>query len=533
MGFFRIATSTALLCALAACGGSGGGSSSTPAASNTAPTFSVGGSISGLNSSGLQLASGDSMANIVANASQFALSPGFTSGTNYSVYIKTQPTAQQCEVVSNGDGVMGSAAITNVVVTCRDALHNSWVLVNGEDSGLAYVNPVLGVPTPGAGPFLRTSPATWTDLQGQLWLFGGASPDGSEQLNDFWRFDGTNWTLVADNAGDPTAPNARRAAATWVDAQGNLWLFGGRYYNSSEFFSSTYNDLWVFDGTRWKQVMSGDPSPSTPASYGSLDVAASTNTPPSRGSAQIWKDKTDTIWMYGGEPRSGLLADLWKFNGTNWVWEGGAQYTPLTNNQAPIAPVYGQQGVPALSNTPGGRSRAVTWVDHQGKLWLYGGEGYDTNGTSGTKADLWRLDGTIWTWMGGSTTNDTKASYGMQGLAIAGNSPGARAGSAFWLDKSGALWLYGGYNNQEIAGFADIWRFDGTNWAWMGGSTAIYTPRVVGIPGKAAISNTPGSLFYAAHWLDKDGRFWLFAGGTILPGTDSGTYNSDFWAYQP
>jgi N-acetylneuraminic acid mutarotase len=52
--------------------------------------------------------------------------------------------------------------------------------------------------------------------------------------------------------------------------------------------------------------------------------------------------------------------------------------------------VYGTLGVPAAGNIPGGRNGAVDWTDSSGNLWLFGGNGYDANGYSGVRNDLWK-----------------------------------------------------------------------------------------------------------------------------------------------
>jgi hypothetical protein len=54
------------------------------------------------------------------------------------------------------------------------------------------------------------------------------------------------------------------------------------------------------------------------------------------------------------------------------------------------AGVYGTRGLPAAGNLPGGRSVSSAWIDHGGNLWLFGGTGYDGNGTFGTLNDLWK-----------------------------------------------------------------------------------------------------------------------------------------------
>jgi hypothetical protein len=51
--------------------------------------------------------------------------------------------------------------------------------------------------------------------------------------------------------------------------------------------------------------------------------------------------------------------------------------------------VYGSQGTAAAGNVPGARYPAVSWTDASGNLWLFGGWGYDSAGTSGYLNDLW------------------------------------------------------------------------------------------------------------------------------------------------
>jgi uncharacterized repeat protein (TIGR03803 family) len=83
-------------------------------------TYSVGGSISGLTAGGLILADGSQTASPAANATSFEFPTQLTLGTSYSVTVQTQPTGETC-TVSSGSGTVGSANVTNVVVTCVSA----------------------------------------------------------------------------------------------------------------------------------------------------------------------------------------------------------------------------------------------------------------------------------------------------------------------------------------------------------------------------------------------------------------------------
>jgi hypothetical protein len=79
--------------------------------------YSVGGTITGLNASGLvlQVNNGDTLP-VPANSTGFTFD-GLASGATYDVTINTQPTGESC-TVTNGTGIIGSANVTNVVVTC-------------------------------------------------------------------------------------------------------------------------------------------------------------------------------------------------------------------------------------------------------------------------------------------------------------------------------------------------------------------------------------------------------------------------------
>jgi uncharacterized repeat protein (TIGR03803 family) len=99
---------------LAACGGGGYGSGA------AAQSYTVGGSVSGLTTTGLMLANGADTVSVPTNATSFTLPTSVTTGTAYAVTVKTQPTHLTC-TVNNGSGTMGSSAVTNVAVSCVPA----------------------------------------------------------------------------------------------------------------------------------------------------------------------------------------------------------------------------------------------------------------------------------------------------------------------------------------------------------------------------------------------------------------------------
>jgi hypothetical protein len=124
--------------------------------------------------------------------------------------------------------------------------------------------------------------------------------------------------------------------------------------------------------------------------------------------------------------------------------------------------VYGTKGTPDPANVPGSRLGAVSWTDPSGNFWLFGGYGYPASGSDGYLNDLWRWDGTNWTWMSGSDVVDQNGVYGTKGTPDPANVPGSRRDAVSWIDSSGNFWLFGGggYPASGSNGWLnDLWRF--------------------------------------------------------------------------
>jgi hypothetical protein len=106
------------LAVLQACGG-GGSSTSGGGGGQPSQHYSVGGSVSGLVGSGLQLSDGSGTPLNVSTNGAFTFPTQVALGTSYAITVATQPTnpAQDC-TVSNGSGTVGSANVTGITVTC-------------------------------------------------------------------------------------------------------------------------------------------------------------------------------------------------------------------------------------------------------------------------------------------------------------------------------------------------------------------------------------------------------------------------------
>ncbi len=223
-----------------------------------------------------------------------------------------------------------------------------------------------------------------------------------------------------------------------------------------------------------------------------------------------------------------------------WTWMGGSSTVPATYEGQPG--VYGTLGVAASSNVPGSRNGAVRWTDSSGNFWLFGGAGFDSNGTEGQLNDLWEFSPSAktWTWVSGSSTVGATGVYGTKGTGSTTNVPGARAGSVSWIDGGGNLWLFGGnWSGEELN---DLWEFSPVNkeWTWVSGSMAtagsgLGAVGVYGTQGVASASNVPGGRWFAAAWIDSSGNLWLFGGDGIDSTGAFGTlgFLNDLWEFNP
>jgi len=339
-------------------------------------------------------------------------------------------------------------------------------------------------------------------------------------------------TYGTKGVADPSnVPGARSGAASWIDSQGKLWLFGGVGYASLG-NNWLLNDLWKFDPTtlEWTWV-SGNDIGKQAGTYGTKGTADPSNVPGARYSAVSWLDSSGKLWLFGGWGYDsgnidGELNDLWEYDPATleWTWVSGTSSIDQTG-------IYGTLGTADPSNVPGGRHDAVSWIDPQGKLWLFGGWGYAPGGSIGGRLnDLWEYDPATleWAWVSGSNVFGQNGTYGIQGTADPLNVPGARSLAVSWLDSQGNLWLFGG--GTDYGDLNDLWKYDPTTleWTWVSGSDIGNQPGTYGTKGTAALSNVPGARERAVSWIDSQGNLWLF-GGT---GIDSAGYwgpLNDLW----
>ena len=266
-----------------------------------------------------------------------------------------------------------------------------------------------------------------------------------------------------------------------------------------------FNDLWKFDGSRWTWV-SGDNNTDQSGIYGTKGIADAANKPGGHELSVAWIDSSDNLWFFGGGWLN-PINDLWKFDGTYWTWISGDN----TYNQKGI---YGIKGVADDANKPGARNCLVSWKDSDDNLWLFGGIGVDVSGNQGPLNDLWKFDGTRWTWVSGDNSIDR-----MEYTALKERQPMLINRERRWAQYPGSTppaisGYFGGVNDNgsNFQFYNDLWKFDGARWTWVSGDNTPDQGGIYGSRGIAAVGNKPGSRDHSISWIDSKGNFWLFGG---------------------
>jgi N-acetylneuraminic acid mutarotase len=224
---------------------------------------------------------------------------------------------------------------------------STWVWVSGNNVSGSFGNyGLILTPAPTNMPGARQSASSWTDASGNFWLFGGNGYDSAVvlptdppptigNLNDLWEYNSKTkvWTWISGNYITATkgtygtlgtgvttnTPGARAGAVAWTDSSGNLWLFGGNFFN----------DLWQFspgsDEWTWS---SGSDAADAPGDYGMQGISNPENVPGGRLNAAHWADGAGNFWVFGGDGYDstglvpqvppvpiypGILNDLWVY----------------------------------------------------------------------------------------------------------------------------------------------------------------------------------------------------------------------------
>jgi N-acetylneuraminic acid mutarotase len=213
-----------------------------------------------------------------------------------------------------------------------------WTWVGGSNTAdVSGAYGTQGVTAATNVPGARYGAVTWTDASSNVWLYGGYGYDSAGilgYLNDLWEYSPLNgeWTWVG---GSDTAnkggvygtqgitaatdlPGARYGAVGWKDANGKLWLFGGRGDDSMGTLGEL-NDLWEYSPSSGEWTWTGGSDTANASGvYGTEGTTSAASQPGGRDGASGWTDSKANLWLFGGygyDSRGTLenMNDLWEY----------------------------------------------------------------------------------------------------------------------------------------------------------------------------------------------------------------------------
>ncbi|MGH9126546.1 MAG: Kelch repeat-containing protein [Acidimicrobiales bacterium] len=206
-------------------------------------------------------------------------------------------------------------------------------------------------------PPLAAASMAYDSVNNRLLLFGGKTAGGAVS-SQTWSWDGTKWTLVPQPAGLGSPPARYGASVADDTVAGVDVLFGG--IGSA---GTALGDTWSWNGSAWTQLAKA-PAPAPTART---------------GAAMTFDAARGDIVLFGGASTgsggttSGLQADTWTFDGTNWT-----QQTPGSGPPARTAAAFGfdlGSGNSILFGGVGGPSGTTTLGD----TWLWNGFAWSTS----------------------------------------------------------------------------------------------------------------------------------------------------------
>jgi hypothetical protein len=290
----------------------------------TTPTYSVGGTVSGLSGTVVLQNNGGNNLSVSANGS-FTFSTALAQGAAYAVTVLTNPTGQTC-TVANGAGTVGAANVTNVAVTCSAAASSVTDNFNRANGSL------------GAG---------WTDMTD-----GGLAISSQMVVGTTSTYSGdirTGETYSSNQSSQIAVTATRLTGGQWIGPVVRAQNGGQNLYLGLYFWNNGNPQLMLYKRSsgNWTQLGSSYSSGALAAGTTlTLTATGSTLTFAENGVALITASDTS---LTGGAP--GIMA-YGAPTGDNWVGTGnGATTTPNTYSVG--GTVTGLSGTVVLENNAG------------------------------------------------------------------------------------------------------------------------------------------------------------------------------------
>ncbi len=285
--------------------------------------------------------------------------------------------------------------------------------------------------------------------RGGVLLFGGRTE--AVEFNDVWSWNGTSWRqLCTDDACRASAPRARsHHGAAYDVVNDELIVFGGRAVRNPDTNAvepDVFNDLWAFDGQRWRELCQ--------------DSACQASKPPARSGAAV-VNSDDGLLIFGGDLVATSGEDVGvslendianRFDNRLWRFSDGL-FTELCTT-----------GVCSFTRPPA-RSQSASTLRNDGVLVVHGGYSDTPRSTCdggrdpvAILDDTWTFDGRRWRQIGLIDEDGD-------------GEPPAIAGAALVRSASGLLIRMGGVREIPCAtlgcardGTSDVWGLQGNSW---------------------------------------------------------------------
>ena len=176
-------------------------------------------------------------------------------------------------------------------------------------------------------------------------MFGGS--DSNMNIHGTtWEWDGASWTLVSESGPAPRFPGGM----VYDPVRQESLMYSGHFADPSG-DAIDYDDLWAWDGTSWREILTTGPTPDhrthagfvfDPVSENVLLIGSgsetfrsdiwswdgmeweeipTTNTPARSGQNVAYDPNRDRFVLFGGVDRPGGIAldDTWEWDRESWV----------------------------------------------------------------------------------------------------------------------------------------------------------------------------------------------------------------------
>ncbi|MFZ1484025.1 MAG: LamG-like jellyroll fold domain-containing protein, partial [Candidatus Saccharimonadales bacterium] len=310
---------------------------------------------------------------------------------------------------------------------------------------------------------------------------------------EVWRWNGTTWLKIGGDSLNSGWGAGFEAVRSMRNIAGTVYAGLGD--------SAGDADLWSWNGTTWSQVGGDGISGSWSANYEGIyaigtdgtDIYAGLGT--GNGDGEVWRLSSGTWSQIGGDGVNGSWA-------TNF---GDTVYALPSNGTTVYAGIYDTAGGGYLYSWDGSAWTALGG-QYINNSWGYYGQGsvevlqvsgeslYAGIGSAAGSAQIWRLNGSSWSLIGGQGVNNSWA-------------PNTYDQISSMSSHEGNLYVGLGIT----AGEAEVWMWNGSTWSQIGGDgvsggwNAVYEE-------VNSLASFNGNLYAGLGNSNSDAEVWMWDG---------------------